>query len=145
MLVCRKYIEKTCKNGYNIPVQTTIEYGNFRNHSILKEYFPNLLVITLCHQIFVFWVRYLIFCLLCFFLILLSCAKFEQDWTTLILDILKSVWKRMSLYKWPLYDHFWLFFHQMYVHLSQNWGSDGHFEVLNRSKSWLVQKLWPQM
>ena len=26
------------------------------------------------------------------------------------------------------------------MHLSQNWGSDGHFEVLNRSKIWLVQK-----
>ena len=23
---------------------------------------------------------------------------------------LKSVWKRMSLYIWPFYDHFWLFF-----------------------------------
>ena len=50
-----------------------------------KEYFPNLLEITLCHQIFVFWD--LKFWLIDYFLILLSCAKFQQDWTTLILDI----------------------------------------------------------
>ena len=51
---------------------------------------------------------------------------------------LKSVYKWMSLYKCPLYDHSWPFFR----HLSQNWGSDGHFEVLNRSYLWLVEKLW---
>ena len=56
--------------------------------NICKEYFPNLLESTLCHQIFVFWVRDLKFWLLAYFLILLSCAKFQQDWTTLILDIL---------------------------------------------------------
>ena len=49
------------------------------------------------------------------------------------LSVLKSDWKRMSLYKWPCYDHFWPFFCHLYVHLSQNWGLDGHFEVLNRS------------
>jgi hypothetical protein len=27
-------------------------------------------------------------------------------------------------------------------HFFANWGSDGHFEVLNRSKSQLIQKLW---
>ena len=53
-----------------------------------KGYLPNLLEITLCHQIFVFWVRYLKFWLLAYFFILLNCAKFQQDWTTLILDIL---------------------------------------------------------
>ena len=37
---------------------------------------------------------------------------------------------------------FWPFFRHMYVHLSQNWGSAGHFEVLNRSYLWLVQNLW---
>ena len=36
-------------------------------------------------------------------------------------------------------------FCNMYVHLSQNWGSDGHFEVLNRSYLSLVQKLWHKM
>ena len=35
-------------------------------------------------------------------------------------------------YKWPFYDHFQLFFWQLvYDHISENWGSDGHFEVLN--------------
>ena len=24
----------------------------------------------------------------------------------------------------------------------QNWSSDGHFEALNKSESWLVQQLW---
>ena len=33
----------------------------------------------------------------------------------------------------------------MCVYLSQNWGSDGHFEVPNGSKSWFGQRLWPQM
>ena len=55
--------------------------------------------------------------------------------------MLKSVWKWMFLYKWPFYELFWPFFCNMYVHLSQNWGSDGHFEVLNRSYLSLVQKL----
>ena len=49
---------------------------------------------------------------------------------------LKTVSKWMSLYKLPLYDLFWPLFWYMYVHLSQNWGSDGYFEVLNGSKSW---------
>jgi hypothetical protein len=31
------------------------------------------------------------------------------------------------------------FFCHLYVHLSQNWGSDGHFEVLNRSKPQLYR------
>ena len=30
----------------------------------------------------------------------------------------------------------------MYIHLSQKWGSDGHFDVLHGSKFWLVQRLW---
>ena len=29
------------------------------------------------------------------------------------------------------------------IYLSQNRGSDGHFELLNGSESWLVQNLWP--
>ena len=59
----------------------------FRKY-VTNEYFPNLLETTLCHQIFVFWIRDLKFWLLTYFFILLSCAKFQQDWTTLILDIL---------------------------------------------------------
>ena len=41
--------------------------------------------------------------------------------------------------KWLFYDHFWPFFCQLLGNLSQNWGSDGHFEVLYGSTSWLVQ------
>ena len=47
--------------------------------------------------------------------------------------------------KWLFYDYFWPYFCQLYNHLSQNWGSDGHFDVLNRSKIWLVQRLWHKM
>ena len=28
---------------------------------------------------------------------------------------------------------------------SQNWGSDNHFDVLNKPRFWLVQKLWHKM
>ena len=52
------------------------------------------------------------------------------------------LWFEMKLtHKWQLHDHFWPFFHHLYVHPSENWGSGNHFEVLTRSKSWLVQKL----
>ena len=40
-----------------------------------------------------------------------------------------------------IFYHFWPFFHQLNVHLLQNWGSDGHFEVLNGSKSWIFKIL----
>ena len=59
--------------------------------------------------------------------------------------LLKTDWKRKFLYKWPLYDLFWPFFCHVCVYLSQKWGSDGHFELLNGSESWFGQKLWPQM
>ena len=36
MFVMQKIHRKTCKNCYIIPVPTTIEYGNFRNHSSLN-------------------------------------------------------------------------------------------------------------
>ena len=46
------------------------------------------------------------------------------------------VWSEMKhTDKWQLYGHFQPFFCHMYIHLSQNWGSNGHFEVLNGSKS----------
>ena len=48
-------------------------------------------------------------------------------------------------HKWQFYDHFRQFLCLMYVYLSQNWGSDGHFNMLNGSKFWLVQKLWHKM
>ena len=42
------------------------------------------------------------------------------------------VWSEMKdTDKWQCYEHFRPFFCHMYVHLSQNWGSDGHFEVLS--------------
>ena len=41
-----------------------------------------------CANLFFFWVRDFKFWLLAYFFILLNCAKFQQDWTTLILDIL---------------------------------------------------------
>ena len=50
--------------------------------------------------------------------------------------------QKLAADKWPFYDHIWPFFCQLYVYLSQNWGSDGNFEVLNESKLSLVQKLW---
>ena len=37
---------------------------------------------------------------------------------------------------------FTTFFGPSTLNLSQNWISDCHFEVLNKSQSWLVQKLW---
>jgi hypothetical protein len=37
------------------------------------------------------------------------------------------------------------FFWQLYDYISQNWGSDNPFEVLNRSKPWLMQKLLLKM
>ena len=55
--------------------------------------------------------------------------------TGLIVIVLKKDSKRTSLYKWPCYDHFWPFFCHLYVHLSQKWGLDGQFEVLNRSNT----------
>ena len=58
-------------------------------HSVFKkDYFPNLLESIVLHQIFVFCVRCLKFWLLAYSLILLNCAKFQQDWTTLISEIL---------------------------------------------------------
>ena len=44
-----------------------------------KKYLPNLLVITLLPRFFVYWARYFKFWLLAYFLILLNCAKFEED------------------------------------------------------------------
>ena len=47
--------------------------------------------------------------------------------------------------KWLFCDHFRPFFGHLYDYTSNNWGSDNHFEVLNRSKPWLNQKLWLKM
>ena len=61
--------------------------NKFRN---CKEYFPNLLIITLLPQIFVFWVRDFKFWLLAYLFILFDCGKFLRYWTTFILDILQG-------------------------------------------------------
>ena len=42
--------------------------------------------------------------------------------------------QKIATDKWSFYDHMWSFFCQLHVYLSQNWDSDGHFEVLNKSK-----------
>ena len=80
-------------------------------------------------------------------IIFLKATESSQNTTILVFgsDVMKqvkTVSKRMSLYKWPLQDLFWPFFRHMCVHISQNWGSDSHSKVLNRSYLWLVQKLW---
>ena len=41
----------------------------------------------------------------------------------------------------PFLAIFW----QLCDHILQDWGSDGHVEVLNRSKPWLIQRLWLKM
>ena len=72
-------------------VQSRVQWSKIKKEAVIfiwKEYFSNLLETILLHQIFVSWVRDLKFWLLAYFLILLNCAKFQQDWTTLILDIL---------------------------------------------------------
>ena len=43
--------------------------------------------------------------------------------------------QKIATDKWPFYDHIWPFFRQLHVYLSKNRHSDGHFEVLNKSKS----------
>ena len=53
-----------------------------------KGYLTNLLETALLPQFFVFWVRDFKLWLLAYFLISFNCAKFQQDWTTLILHIL---------------------------------------------------------
>ena len=44
-------------------------------------------------------------------------------------------------HKWPFFDCVWSFLCTLHEYLSLNWGPDGHFEVLNKSKSYLDQKL----
>ena len=49
--------------------------------------------------------------------------------------------KRDNFWSLPFHDHFWPFFHQLHLYLSQNWGSDDHLEMPNVSKSLLDQNL----
>ena len=50
-------------------------------------------------------------------------------------------YKRDNLCIWPFYDPFWYFLCQLHEYLSQILGTYSYFEVLNMSKSQLVQKL----
>ena len=75
---------------------------------------------------------------------LISIGELASHW----FEIGKAIWKLyIDCFDIKLtthirfYDHFWPFFWHMYGHLSQNWGSDGHFEVLNGSESWVL-KIW---
>ena len=52
-----------------------------------------------------------------------------------------ATYKRDNFWVRLFYNHFWWFFGQLHIYLSQNWGADGHFEGLNVSKSQLDQKL----
>jgi hypothetical protein len=49
--------------------------------------------------------------------------------------------KRDNLWVWLFYSYFRDIFCQPYTYLSQTFGADGHFEVLNMYKSQLDQKL----
>ena len=40
---------------------------------------------------------------------------------------------KFATHKSPFYHPFWPFFRHCHNYLSQNWDSDGHFEMLNRS------------
>jgi hypothetical protein len=50
---------------------------------------------------------------------------------------LKMLVSKMAIF-WPFVIIFW----QLHRYISQNWDSDGYFEVLSVSKSKLDQKLW---
>ena len=77
-------------NAHVFKVSFFVQCTKMQLITLQKEYFPNLLESTLLVKMFVFWVRDLKFWLLAYFSVLLRCAKFQQDWTTLILDILKG-------------------------------------------------------
>ena len=49
--------------------------------------------------------------------------------------------------KWPFYDHFPPFFgnYMTIFHKTEVQPVIGHFEVLNKSKPWLIQKIWLKM
>ena len=57
-------------------------------------------------------------------------------------SILEEKKSKINVSKMANFDHLWSFFWQLHRYLSQNWHSEGHFEVLRVSKSYLDQKLW---
>ena len=60
----------------------------------------------------------------------------DPQWVEIIYEgtCLKSA--HLKTISWAFYDHFWSFFSQLHNYLSQNLGSDSHFESLNMSKSY---------
>ena len=76
-------------NNWKLVTATTLKTMTLE-FEMVKGYLPNLLETALLHQIFVFWFRDFKLWLLAYFFISFNRAKFQQDWTTLILDILKG-------------------------------------------------------
>ena len=61
---------------------------------------------------------------------------------TSVFSILEEIFLKILVSKIAIFDSVLSFFWQLHRCLSQNWDSDRHFEVLNGSKFWFVQKLW---
>ena len=66
-------------------------------------------------------------------------------WNTNCTNYSLMQYKGHNSMRWPFYNHFWPFFCQLHKYLSQNLGSDGHFEEVNMSKSQLNQNLWHKL
>ena len=59
--------------------------------------------------------------------------------------ILKTVRKRKRMINGCFTTISGHFIWQLCDYISQNWGSDSHFDVITRSKPWLIEKLWLKM
>ena len=68
--------------------QIMIKIKQNRTINIERSIFQTFWKGACCANFFVFWVRELKFWLLAFFLIFFNCAKFQKDWTNLVLNIL---------------------------------------------------------
>ena len=112
-----EYLDIWCFGS--LTASTTSEVKNDHAHVLTQDVSNKFIEVNFCVECMV-WQRY---------------HLFHRLTTMSLIDKIKGDWKRMSLCKWPCSDHFWPFFCHLYVYLSQNWGLDGHFEVLNRSKS----------
>ena len=130
-------------------------FPNFMNHNYLKDFYSlsqfkkdNLWVWQLDEQLWSFFCQMHIY-----FLQNLIADGYFEVLNMLKLNYIKSYkrkqkkicfylfqfwkkkyWKFMS-HKWPFFDRFGSFFFQLHENLLQNWGPDGHFEVLSMSKS----------
>ena len=62
-------------------------------------------------------------------------TDFNQMNDNLYKKSIQNALQKIATDKWPFYYHVWPFFCHLYVCPSQNWGSDSHFEVLNKPKS----------